>query len=159
MGTELQSDREALTRLMARLGGLAGADSREPLDENFHPYRPEADEILRAGFRRDAEPTEDSVWEALEPFLDTHIRLDLNELRDNEAFAEMVKEITASLRDPETPKIAPVTYEYGWAPLAISAEKLPTESEAREAYRMAVGVPVRRWKRELRESPRWVPAD
>lgn len=159
MGIEGMSDREALTRLMADLGGLGDAESRLDEDENLYPYRPEADAILRAGFRRDAEPTEGAVWEALEPFLESSIRLDLNELEDNQIFAEMVKAVAAALRDPEAERAAPVEYEYGWAPHALSRDKLPTEAEAREAYSMAVGQPVRRWKRERRELPQWVSAD
>jgi len=99
MGIEGMSDREALTRLMADLGGLGDAESRLDEDENLYPYRPEAE------------------------------------------------------------RAAPVEYEYGWAPHALSRDKLPTEAEAREAYSMAVGQPVRRWKRERRELPQWVPAD
>lgn len=98
MGIEEMNDREALTRIMARLGGLGDAERRSDDDENLYPYRPEADAILRAGFRRDAEPSEDAVWEALEPFLETTIRLDLNELEDNQSFAEMVKVVASALR-------------------------------------------------------------
>jgi len=159
MGIEEMSDREALTRLMADLGGLGDAESRHDEDENLSPYRPQADTILEAGFRRDAEPSEDAVWAALEPFLETSIRLDLNELEDNQSFAEMVKAVAAALRDPEAERAAPVEYEYGWAPHATSKDKLPTEAEAREAYSMAIGYPVRRWKRELRDAPQWIPAE
>lgn len=54
---------------------------------------------------------------------------------------------------------APVEYEYGWAPHATSKPKLSTEAEAREGYAMAIGHPVRRWKRELRDAPQWIPAE
>lgn len=49
-------------------------------------------------------------------------------------------------------------WEYGWAPHA-NAEKLPTEEKAKKVYFMAVGYPVRRWKRRIRSTNDWVPAE
>jgi len=42
------------------------------------------------------------IWEALEPFLETTIDLDLNRLKDNRSFAEMVRKVADALEGSES---------------------------------------------------------
>lgn len=75
------------------------------------------------------------------------------ELIDRTMESEAVQNLLS--RDAE----APVEYEYGWAPYSDSNRMFPTEERAKESYFMAVGHPVRHWKREIRKAPQWILAD
>jgi len=109
---EQPDEREELTRVMADLGGYGGAESLPDGAEQLQPYYPEADVILEAGFHR-TEPSrraEDLIWEALEPYLEGPIRLDLNHRPDNIAFAKMVEAVATAIA-----RLEPVdsSWEYG----------------------------------------------
>lgn len=109
---EQPDEREELTRVMADLGGYGRADQLPDGAEELQPYYPEADAILEAGFHR-TEPSrraEDLIWEALEPYLEGPIRLDLNSRADNIAFGEMVEAVAEAVA-----RLEPIdsSWEYG----------------------------------------------
>lgn len=109
---EQPDEREELTRVMADLGGYGGADELPDGAEELQPYYPEADVILEAGFHR-TEPSrraEDLIWEALEPYLEGPIHLDLNHRPDNIAFGEMVETVAAAVARLEP---TDSSWEYG----------------------------------------------
>ena len=43
--------------------------------------------------------TEYAVWEALEPYLESHIRLDLNDVDESAAFREMVQTVAKAVTE------------------------------------------------------------
>jgi len=109
---EQPDEREELTRVMADLGGYGGAQDLPDGAEQLYPYYPEADVVLAAGFHR-TEPSrmaEDLIWEALEPYLEGPIHLDLNSRPDNIAFGEMVEAVARAVA-----RLEPLdsSWEYG----------------------------------------------
>lgn len=157
-----RSEREALTRAMARLGGVPYADELDDDAETLFPYRGEADTLIAEGFGRHSEVTEALVWEALEPHIETVIALDLNRYGDNEAFRQMVAAVTAVIRsggeaeasNPGTPEAtedsAAEEIEYDYADADIRGAVMTNVMES-SAY---MG-PVTRMRR--RKAGAWEP--
>lgn len=71
-------------------------------------------------------------------------------------YAAAVSHVEAIL---EEAAVVPERWEYGWAPQAFSKDKLPTEEEAKEAYHMAAGLPIYRWKRRVHGPNPWILAN
>jgi len=135
---EQPDEREELTRVMADLGGYGGAENLPDGAEELGPYYPEADAILSAGFHR-TEPSrnaEELIWEALEPYLEGPIHLDLNSRTDNIAFGGIVAAVAEAVARLE---LEGSEWEYGITRPAIfedpeepgSAEALSSLDEAR----------------------------
>jgi len=98
MTTATRDVREELARAMAKLGGVSYANQLDDGAEELFPYYSQADELIEEGFGKPTEVTEDLVWEALEPHLETVIDLDLNSYKDNRAFQKLVEDVTLVLR-------------------------------------------------------------
>lgn len=157
MSSIVRSEREELTRAMARLGGVPYADELDDDAETLFPYRGEADTLLAEGFGRRSEVTESLVWSALEPYLETVIGLDLNRYADSQAFREMVATVTTVIRTgdenaepvkaPPAPRVISSIRELPWWGDAVAKsqeviaripiESLPSWIQDRESARRA----------------------
>lgn len=106
---------------------------------------------MRTNRERLIEWLQDMLFEK-DGWSDTLYALKISSYRDKaESWADRIMEdinagIIASENEPE--------YVYGYAPLATSEEKFPTEEEARLAYWMYLG-PIRRFRRLTQVSSKW----
>lgn len=97
--------------------------------------------------------TEYAVWEALEPYLETHIHLDLNDVDDSIAFREMVRRIASaasSLRASEDDRQAVATVIDNmvddYLPVYNADGHIVTSNIAEKVSSLVVGSSARRWQ-------------
>lgn len=98
--------------------------------------------------------TEYAVWEALEPYLETHIHLDLNDVDDSAAFREMVSRVSSAaseLRSDESDRqdIATVIdnmYD-NYEPVYNEDGQIISSNIADSVVTLAVGASARKWKK------------
>ncbi len=161
--TERARLREEIARILHNTNtGKIVPDASDPTK-----YGAMADALIDAGFGTDGGTKLASMlseWIAGEPFELSQARSHGEELPGPEGqdegflngYAAAVSHVEAIL---EESAVVPERWEFGWAPHADSSTMLATEEEAKEAYYMAVGYPVRHWKRRVRQPNPWIPAD
>ena len=165
--TDSTTERARLREEIARILHNANTGSIVPDDSDPTKYGAMADALIDAGFGTDAGLKLASMlseWVGGEPYEISQARARSEELPVPEGqdqgflngYAAAVSHVEAIL---EESAVVPERWEYGWSPHAFSKDKLPTEEEAKEAYYMAVGLPIYRWKRRVHGPNPWILAD
>lgn len=159
--------RGALREQIARILHDANTGRITPDAEDPTKYGAMADALIDAGFSDGGNlklATMIDEWLDGEPFEVSQARSRAEELPvpdgQGEGFlngyAAAVSHVEAIL---EEAAVVPERWEFGWAPHSYSKDMLGSKEEAEKAYYMAVGYPVRHWKRRVRQPNPWVPAD
>lgn len=87
-----QSEILELARAMAKADGLSYADELKDDAPSLAPHVAKAESILSGRHE-----LETAIWEALEPFLEGPIQLDLNDPGDNLAFGHIVSQVASAV--------------------------------------------------------------
>lgn len=162
-----KTERARLREEIARILHNANTGSIVPDDSDPTKYGAMADALIDAGFGTDGGRTLATMideWVGGEPLEISQARSHAEELPVPQGqeqgfltgYAAAVSHVAAIL---EEAAVVSERWEYGWAPHAFSKDKLPTEEEAKEAYHMAVGLPIYQWKRRIPGPNPWVRAD
>lgn len=162
-----KTERARLREELARILHDANTGKIVPDDSDPTKYGAMADALIDAGFGTDGGTklaTMLDEWLDGEPFEVSQARSRTEELpvpKGQEqgflnGYAAAVAHVGAIL---EESAVAPERWEFGWAPHAYSKSMLDSKEEAEKAYYMAVGYPVRHWKRRVQQPNPWVPAD
>ncbi len=91
-----------LARAMARMEGLSYADELKDDAPSLALYVSRAKSILSG-----RHALETTIWEAMEPFLEGPIQLDLNDPGDNLAFGHMVSQIASAVLKAQEEELDP----------------------------------------------------